>query len=217
MSGSDLLKELLSRRDADQAARSAVGREGPEAFARVMQLDEDNATWLAKIVETVGWPGRSLIGEEGAHALWLLAQHADQRPSLQRRCLKLLEEAVAAGEASPTDLAYLTDRVLLASGEQQIYGTQMSAHAGRFIACRVNHPETVNDRRASVGLGTIEAQLRDALDLHGSPSPAPLLCPRCGGEIEAWLPELGGRLTVECPSCRSIFTIRPKISGTSSS
>ena len=211
MSGSELLQELLRRRDADQAARSAVARGDREAFARVMQIDDDNAAWLENIVETGSWPGRSLIGDAGAHAAWLLAQHADRHPSLQRRCLKLLEEAVAADEASPTDLAYLTDRVLLASGEQQIYGTQMTARDGRFIACRLRAPETVDARRASVGLGTLEAHLRGALDLYGPPSPAPLLCPTCRGEIEVWLPELGGQSTVTCPTCHAVMTVRPDI------
>ena len=216
MSWEDLLAELLSRRDADQAARSAVASGDPEGLARVMRIDDDNALWLEKIVETLGWPGRSLIGDAGAHAIWLLAQHADRRPSLQRQCLKLMEEAVAAGEAWPTDLAYLTDRVLLASGEQQIYGTQMTARDGRFMACRLQDPETADDRRASVGLGTLEAQLRELLDLHGPPSPAPLLCPKCRGQIEVWLPELGGQCTVECPSCHSVTTLRPDIRETTS-
>jgi hypothetical protein len=211
VSPSELLEAFRSRRDADQAARAAVAQGDRAAFARAMQVDDDNAPWLEKIVETVGWPGRSLIGDEGAHAAWLLAQHADRHPSLQRRCLKLLEEAVAAGEASPTDLAYLTDRVLLASGEQQIYGTQMTARDGRVVACRLRDPETVDDRRASVGLGTLEAQLRGVFELYGPPSPAPLICPSCRGETEVWLPELGGQSTVECRTCHSVMTIRPDI------
>src|SRR5947207_306251 len=144
-----LLDELLRRRDADQSARSAVPQGGRDAFQRALAVDEDNAAWLDKVLDTVGWPGRSLVGEEGAHAAWLLAQHADRRPGLQRRCLQLLEAAVAAGEAAAADLAYLTDRVLLASGEAQIYGTQFTAQDGRYVACRLRDPKTVDDRRAS--------------------------------------------------------------------
>jgi hypothetical protein len=206
----DLLKELLERRDADQAARSAlVG--GQEGFVRVLQIDDANAAWLSEVVDTMGWPGRTLVGDEGAHAAWLLAQHADRYPLLQRRCFKLLEEAVAAGDASPTDLAYLTDRVLLASGKPQTYGTQMTAQDGRFIAARLRDPETVDDRRASVGLGALEAQLHQALDLYGPPAPSPILCPTCREKIEVWLPEIGGRSTVQCPSCHSVTTVRAHI------
>jgi hypothetical protein len=205
----DLLKELLERRDVDQAARSAI--DGRQAFARVLQVDDDNAAWLTTIVDAVGWPGRALVGDEGAHAAWLLAQHADRYPSLQRRCLELLEEAVAAGDASPNDLAHLTDRVLLGSGLSQIYGTQMAAQDGCFVACRLRDPESVDDRRAAVGLGTLEAQLHEALARYGPPAPSPMLCPTCRAEIAVWLPEIGGRSTIKCPSCRSVMTVRAHI------
>jgi hypothetical protein len=100
-------------------------------------------------------------------------------------------KAVTVGEASPTDLAYLTDRVLLASGKLQTYGTQITARDGRFVACRLRNPETVDDRRASVGLGSLETYLRSALELYGSPSPAHMPCPSCNAEIEVWLARNG--------------------------
>jgi hypothetical protein len=72
-----LLEELLSRRDLDQAARSEFAGDDREAVERLIQIDDDNAAWLRKVVDTVGWPGRSLVGDEGAHAAWLLAQTLD--------------------------------------------------------------------------------------------------------------------------------------------
>jgi hypothetical protein len=206
-----LLEELLRRRDADQEARSAVARGERDALARAMRIDDENSAWLRNIVSAWGWPGRSLVGEEGSHAAWLLAQHADGDPSLQKHCLTLLEPAVAAGEASPGDLAYLTDRVLLAEGATQIYGTYIVARDGRFAACRLRDPETVDDRRASVGLERIETYLSGALERYGPPSPAHVICPNCRADIEVWLPELGGRSMAECAACHSSYKLRPSI------
>jgi hypothetical protein len=71
-----------------------------------------------------GWPGRTEVGEDGAHLVWLLVQNAAASdPAFQRRCLDLLTAAVEAGEAARREWAYLTDRVLLAEGEPQEYGT----------------------------------------------------------------------------------------------
>jgi len=207
----DLREELLSRRDVDQTARSSFRGGGLNTEARLIEIDDDNAAWLTEVVEAVGWPGRSLVGDQGAQAAWLLALHADRYPALQRRCLKLLEEAVAAGEASPADLAYLTDRVLMSSGESQVYGTQLTARGGQFVACRLRDPETVDDRRASVGLEPLEASLRRALDRYGPPMPARARCPNCHEEIDVWLPEMGGRSRVTCPSCHSATTIRARM------
>jgi len=176
-------------------------------------IDDDNAAWLRKVVDAVGWPGNSVVGEEGAHAAWLLAQHADRYPSFQRRCLKLLEQAVAQGDASPADLACLTDRALLAKGKQQVYGTQMTARDGRFVACRLRDSETVDDRRASVGFEPLESYLQRALDQYGVPAPARMLCQSCSREIEIWLPEGGGRVTCKCPSCGFTATLRAYFPG----
>jgi len=206
-----LLEELLRRRDADQDARSAVGRGEPGALRRTIEVDGENAEWLRNLVREWGWPGRSLVGDEGAHAAWLLAQHADRDPALQKHCLTLLEQAVADGEASPRDLAFLNDRVLLAEGATQIYGTQMTAQSGKFAACRLRDPEMVDKRRASVGLEPLDVYLNRALELYGTPSPARVICPDCRAEIEVWLPEPGGRSTAECAACHAVHVLRPSI------
>jgi hypothetical protein len=98
-----------------------------------------------------GWPGRTLAGEDGAHAAWLLAQHAD--PKSQPAFLDLLRAAVAAGEASVTDLAYLEDRVRMHAGQPQLYGTQFIHDQQGLRPWTIEDPENLDQRRASVGLG----------------------------------------------------------------
>jgi hypothetical protein len=153
------------------------------------------------------------VGEEGAHAAWMLAQHADRRPSFQQRCQRLMEQAVSAGNASPADLAHLTDRVLLAQGKNQIYGTQTCARDGRFIACRLRDSDRVDELRATVGLEPLETSLRHVLEQYGTPSPAPVRCRACGQQNEVWLPEIGGRVIMECSSCGASATIRAHFPG----
>ena len=76
-------------------------------------------------------PGSLLAGTDGPEAVWPPVQHADRDPGVQRQCLDLMTTAAGQGKASHTDLAYLTDRVLLAEGEPQEYGTQATACDGR--------------------------------------------------------------------------------------
>jgi len=66
---------------------------------------------FAGIVTTRGWPGKTLAGNDGAHAAPLLAQHADHGLLRQRAFLDALRDAVAGGEAPAADLAYLEDRM----------------------------------------------------------------------------------------------------------
>ena len=118
----------------------------------VAAIDADNLAWLKEVVAEVGWPGESMVGEDGAHAAWLLAQHADQDPAFQRRCLELLTQAVASGDAAAAALAYLTDRVLLVEGKAQEYGTQFVGRESGWTPRRLRDPETVDERRATCRL-----------------------------------------------------------------
>ena len=106
----ELRAELLRRVAADQEARGVMDREA------VAAADGENLPWLRQVITDFGWPGKSLVGEDGADAAWLLAQHADSDPAFQRQCLDLLTAAVLHGEATITQQAYLTDRVLLHEG-----------------------------------------------------------------------------------------------------
>ena len=206
----ELRAELLRRRDLDQAARATFAG-APEDKSRIIAMDDANTAWLRAVVKRIGWPGRTLVGAEGAHAAWLIAQHADRQPAFQRSCLKLLERAAARGEASPVDLAYLTDRVLLARGEQQWYGTQVSARTEGFVAPRLHDPDTVDARRAGMGLAPLADQLAQARERFGIPPPARVACPGCGKDIEVWLPEPGGSTRVNCPACSLSGSIHTRL------
>ncbi|NBE94603.1 hypothetical protein FE391_16475 [Nonomuraea sp. KC401] len=112
-----------------------------------------NADRLTEIMDQYGWPTVTLVGEEGARRAWLVAQHADRQLDVQRRALRLMEEAVAAGEADPGMLAMLRDRVLVNEGHEQICGSQIAdVRDGVPIPWPCQDPAHVNRRRAEAGL-----------------------------------------------------------------
>jgi hypothetical protein len=157
-----LRAELLAMRDRDQElrrpamARYRSGEPLDQALAdELASVDHGNTARMHQIVAEYGWPGRSLVGPNGAQATWLLVQHADDDRAFQERCLALLEAAVAAGEAEPSELAYLTDRVRCGAGLPQRYGTQMREHEGRYIPHPIEDEPNVDARRATVGLGPL--------------------------------------------------------------
>jgi hypothetical protein len=204
-----LRAELLRRAATDQAARAAFAGGRTEA-ARLVAMDEENAQWLETVLDDAGWPGRTRVGDEGAHAAWLIAQHADRRPALQRRCLALLKQAVAAGDASKTDLAYLTDRVLLASGKQQLYGTQLAPTAEGYAPPRLRDAENVDARRAAVGLGPLALEIVRARERYGPARPARVRCPRCDAPFEMWMPPPGGSARFACATCGATGAVQPR-------
>ena len=146
-----LRAQLLEASAEDQAVRrESAKRDSPEVRARFRASSQASATLMRKIVAEHGWPGRSLVGADGAMAAWVLAQHLDEEPALQRQCLGLLERAVADGEADAESLAYLTDRVLVNEGKPQRYGTQGNGAAGDV--------SRVNANRKALGLPSLPAR-----------------------------------------------------------
>lgn len=165
----ELRAELLARRDEDQRVRMAPApppchyRVIPGEIAEMMRVDQDNTAWLTELTARRGWPGRTLVGEDGAHAAWLLAQHAD--PQSQPAFLGLLRAAVTAGQASAAHLAYLEDRVRKHAGQPQRYGTQFIHDQQGLRPWTIEDPDNLDQRRASAGLGPFaayEAQMRSS-------------------------------------------------------
>jgi Family of unknown function (DUF6624) len=207
----DLREELLRRAEKDQAARRAR-----DDWQRVVAVDAENLPWLKSLVDEVGWPGRSLVGEDGAHAAWLLVQHADADPAFQRRCLDLMTDAAERGEATRRELAYLTDRVLLAEGQPQEYGTQMTGSADGWVPRRLRDPDNADARRAAVSLGPVSEYRARITASNGPPKPLSITCRECGNRIEAWLPDEGEAREVRCPACdwsTTVTVLRPGEAG----
>jgi hypothetical protein len=164
-----LAAELVARMERDQQVRT----QDPPDLDRWEAVDADNTAWLDAVVTQAGWPLRSRVGEQAATAAWLLAQHADTQPEFQRRCLDLVTDAVAAGEADPGHLAYLTDRVLCAEGKPQRYGTQFwngPDGTGALQPRPIKDREQVDERRAAVGLGPFADYERHMLENYGQDS-----------------------------------------------
>lgn len=194
---SDLRAELLRRVERLQAAHPKTGC-GWEA---VSEVDADNLAWLRSVVAETGWPGRSMVGPDGTDAAWLLAQHAYRDHVFQRHCLDLLRRAAEVGEATAAQVAYLTDRVLLAEGQQQEYGTELAGRDGQWVAPRLHDPDTVDERRAAVSLGPLAEQIASITAQHGPPKPSVVPCAECGAAIEVWLPDPGDEQRINCAAC----------------
>lgn len=88
-----LRQALLAMKEEDLSVRAALIAEGVLSdgyHPRMEAVHRSNAARLTGIIERYGWPGKSLVGEDGAEAAWLIAQHAIGDPPFMRRCLLLL-------------------------------------------------------------------------------------------------------------------------------
>jgi hypothetical protein len=176
-----LRRELLELAERDQQNRAHVaevighyGSKSPQSDSVLRALAGSDAPLIARvreIVATHGWPGRSLVADDGAHAAWLIVQHASAE--VQRQLLPTIRRAIERGEGRLGDLALLEDRVLVADGQPQRYGTQLSypPMGGAPMLDTLLDPSCVDLRRASVGLEPLAEYLKRMGAAYSPPPP----------------------------------------------
>ncbi len=138
---------------ADNQTSVQANSEDPQAQLAWRRLTAEHGDRLNEIMDEIGWPTAELVGEEAARAAWLIAQHSDRQLDVQRRALRLMEQAVAAGAAGPRELAFLRDRTLVNEGHKQVYGTQIAGvRDGSPVPWPCEAPERMDERRTEVGI-----------------------------------------------------------------
>lgn len=124
-----------------------------EELAKVLHsVCDAHAKELEALLDRHEWIKISVFGFDADSHAWLLAQHADHRPDLQKRVLAVLERMLPLKETSGANYAYLWDRVAVNEGRPQRYGTQGSARDGLWTPKPLEDAAGVDALRKSVGL-----------------------------------------------------------------
>jgi hypothetical protein len=149
-----LFNDLKRRVENDQAARKKwlTDPKSKEFGRSVDAIDTSNLAWLRRLISERGFPTSAQVGNEGVHLAWVLLQHADQDPKLQSELLPVLQQRFSAGELPVNDLARITDRVLVAGGKPQRYGTQFDWFSGEFKLPEPGRLAEIDAERGRVGL-----------------------------------------------------------------
>jgi hypothetical protein len=118
----------------------------------IHKKDSINLVKIRSILDTYGWLGADIIGEQGNQTLFLVIQHSDQLT--QEKYLPMMREAVKNGKATGSSLALLEDRVALGQGKKQLYGSQIGRDekTQAYFVLPLEDPDNVDKRRAEVGL-----------------------------------------------------------------
>ena len=195
----DLRKELLAMVREDFQVRETLVREGTlfEGYQpRMREVHERNADRLAAMLDRLGaWPDQKLVGDDGAESAWIIAQHAISRPSLMRRSLELVLDAVARGTAPMRHAAHLDDRIRVFEGRPQRYGTQFDWNEqGEMVPKPIEDPAAIEDLREEAGLMPFFEAVRRQREaaMHGPEMPPDDWRER-ERVYELWLREVGWR------------------------
>jgi hypothetical protein len=146
--------------------------DAPATARHLIGVVKAHTARLRAIVSEHGWPGRSMVGEDGADAAWLLLQHVNSRVTtirsaagdeFCRSCVVLLREAVAKGEAHPRHLAAIADSLRLGNDEAPEFASLPDQYElddqGRAVFRWDVDVPALDQRRAAIGLPPLAADL----------------------------------------------------------
>ena len=121
------------------------------------KADSQNLILVRSILDKYGWLGPDIIGGIGSSTLFAVIQHADLAPGVQEKYLPYLRRAVEKGDADPSDLALLEDRILVGQHKPQLYGSQIKTNdQGISAPFPIADSSHVDSRRAKMGLGPLK-------------------------------------------------------------
>ena len=134
--------------ESDQRIRKANN------LIKYAKEDHRNQELVISIIEKCGMPTLNEVTQKHMNAIWLGLQHTDEK--IRKKYFPQIEKAVENGDLSKQQYALMKDRILMDEGKPQIYGSQIKN--GKLY--KLENPETVNERRKGMGMGTIEDYLK---------------------------------------------------------
>ena len=159
-------KDQQVRLELNNAVKSGNIEQIQQYAEQMTLIDKTNQHTLSAILKKWGSIPHDLSAEAYT-AIFHIIDHADLK--YQKHNLRHLVDAEKNGLIKTNQLAVLRDRMLMSEGKRQIYGTQTIAKPIIITADGeapemvnyvwvVRNPKHLDQRRADVGLGTIESQ-----------------------------------------------------------
>lgn len=101
------------------------------------------------ILDVYGYPGKAIAGDAAPIPFYILGFAPT---ALKEKHLGKLTVAATRDDISLKSLAFFIDKLRLAKGEKQLYGTQFYLKKDEYVRYPVEDEEHLENRRASMGL-----------------------------------------------------------------
>jgi hypothetical protein len=155
------LHEMVASEEVARSAYVVNGmKEGSAERQRIATVDAAHTARIKAIFARMGVPDAATVGRSGVADFLVLAQHADM--AFQADVLAKAEPLMQRGEISRQQYALMTDRVLLAQGKKQRYGSQVEVKDGHSVPLPLEDAAHVDARRAAMGLKPLKDYLQES-------------------------------------------------------
>ena len=150
-----LLREIIMegfRREMSGETRQAYIEGTRHHFDR---MAAEGTARLSAILDRITWDELLSLSPRAADQAFSLISHSGDI-AFKQRMIAVFEPMARAGRMRGNNVANLVDDVALSEGRPQVYGTNFECRDGVYQPKPTEAPETLNERRAALGMNTIE-------------------------------------------------------------
>lgn len=150
-------KDQYIRRKFLQCIREKAHENLLKVKSEMDSLDKAHELYVTQVLDSIGWPEE--ITQRANEAIFIVINHGNN--DLAQRYFSLVDTQMRKGHIPKYLWATLKDKVLVRSGEKQVYGTQIKSWGNKYAYIwPIEAPEEVDQRRTEVGLVPMEKYLK---------------------------------------------------------
>ena len=159
-----ILQETDEQKRKALAEKSGLNLEdySGDLWKKQRMIDTSNLKIVKHILDTQGYPGKSVVGEPTNLIALDVIEH---NPIQIEQYLELFKKASEAGEIPKSRVAVLEDKYLMQNNKEQLYGSQAQITAANgFFIWPIKDVAMVNERRKAAGFErSIEEYVADLM------------------------------------------------------
>ena len=159
-----ILQETDEQKRKALAEKSGLNLEdySGDLWKKQRMIDTSNLKIVKHILDTQGYPGKSVVGEPTNLIALDVIEH---NPIQIEQYLELFKKAAEAGEIPKSRVAVLEDKYLMQNNKEQLYGSQAQITAANgFFIWPIKDVAMVNERRKAAGFErSIEEYVADLM------------------------------------------------------
>lgn len=151
-----LKKQLLNLSKQSQQIQ-ATQKSDATAVLKNMAADiaQLHTKTLNEVAQLQGWPTKEQVTEDGVRAAFQLVSHSNNLSFQQEMLPLIIQSYIDKQGISGEAVAIFTDKVSIAQGKNQVFGTQADLIAGQVVFFQIENEESVDQLRSQMGMTPI--------------------------------------------------------------
>jgi antitoxin component of RelBE/YafQ-DinJ toxin-antitoxin module len=164
----ELQKQLLNMAQQSEQIQVAQKNDATEALkSMATDISQLHTQTLNQIVQLQGWPTKAQVTEEGVRAAFSLASHSNNLSFQQNMLPFIIQSYMDKQGMSGEAVAIFTDKVSIAQGKNQVFGTQADLIDDKLVFFKIENEDSVDQLRAQMGMTNLAEYKKILVAIHG--------------------------------------------------